>query len=401
MAKEQQLQGTKQSAKQGAKRMTPKQRAARKRRNIIIFVAELFVLAIVVGVAWFVIRGTSVKHPNVDSVGVDTQDPNETLDLNPGQVNVNQNIYDTVKEPENPMSRYMQIALFGLDSRNKKLGSNPSRSDTNIIACIDTEKKEIKLVSVYRDTYLNLTNGSYNKCNGAYFAGGPTRAMTMLNMNLDLAITDYVTVGFWGLIDLIDALGGVWVDVTQAEIHYLNDYQISMVGTTTDGKNYTARENIDYTPVKEAGYQKLNGLQAVAYCRIRYIGNDYGRTERQRKVIAAMMDVAKNMSLADLTRIANSNIFNEFETSIKLDVILSMLGDIGEYKIVESCGFPDMNMLISTTIGAKGDCVIPLDLEKNVSKLHEILFGTEDYVPTATVREYSAEIKRQTQAYLP
>lgn len=389
MAK-QQSQGT----KPAGKRLTPKQRAARKRRNIIIFIVELFILAIVVVGAWAIIRLTRVEHHDLNIGTVDDIESGGDVD-----VVVNKDVYENYTEPENPMSRYMQVALFGLDSRKRKLGAEASRSDTIIIACIDTQEKTIKLVSVYRDTYLNLTNGSYNKCNGAYAAGGEARAMTMLNTNLDLYITDYVTVGFWGLIDAIDKLGGVMVDVSSNEISYLNDYQISMVGTSTDGLHYHAEEG-SYVPVTQSGYQRLNGLQAVAYCRIRYVGNDYGRTERQRKVIAAMMEAAKDMSIDELTAILNSDVFDEFSTSIKLDTILSMLGDLGEYEIVESCGFPAMDMLQSGTIGKKGSCVIPMDLTANVTKLHEILFGTVDYQPSETVREYSRQIQQDTAQYL-
>lgn len=384
-----------QETKPNGKRLTPKQRAARKRRNIIIFIVELFVLAIVVVGAWAIINLTKVEHHELNVGTQDDIDSGSNVD-----VVVNKDVYDNYTEPENPMARYMQVALFGLDSRKRKLGAEASRSDTIIIACIDTQEKTIKLVSVYRDTYLNLTNGTYNKCNGAYAAGGEARAMTMLNTNLDLYITDYVTVGFWGLIDAIDKLGGVWIDVQQSEIVHLNSYQQSMVGTTTDGIDYDAEAGVDYTPVTQSGLQRLNGLQATAYCRIRYVGDDYGRTERQRKVIAAMMEAARGMSLNELTAILNSDVFEEFSTSIDLDVIISMLGDIGEYEIVESCGFPAMDMLQSGTIGGKGSCVVPMDLTANVSRLHEILFGVTDYQPSSTVQEYSRQIQQDTSGYL-
>ncbi|MBD5533112.1 MAG: LCP family protein [Lachnospiraceae bacterium] len=384
-----------QETKPNGKRLTPKQKAARKRRNIIIFIVELFVLAIVVIGAWAIIRLTRVEHTELNIGTQDDLDSGQTVD-----VVVNKDVYENYTEPENPMARYMQVALFGLDSRNKKLGAESSRSDVIIIACLDTQEKTIKLVSVYRDTYLNLTNGKYDKCNGAYASGGEARAMTMLNMNLDLYITDYVTVGFWGMIDVIDKLGGVWIDVQENEIVHLNNYQRSIVGTTTDGIHYNATEGVDFTPVTQSGRQLLNGLQATAYCRIRYVGNDYARTERQRKVIAAMMEAARGMSLSELTAILNSDVFDEFSTSIDLDVIISMLGDIGEYEIVESCGFPAMDMLQSGTIGGKGSCVVPIDLTANVSKLHEILFGVTDYEPSATVQEYSQQIQQDTSGYL-
>ena len=195
------------------------------------------------------------------------------------RVNINEenlDIHVDVAENET-MKGYRNIALFGVDSTTGELESK-TRSDTIIIASINEETKEVKLVSVYRDTFLNLGNGTYTKCNAAYQKGGPEQAIQMLNTNLDMDITDFVTVGFKGLKDVVDALGGVEIEITQGEISHLNNYQYSMA---EDMK-------IDYTPVKEPGLQTLNGLQAVAYCRIRQIGNDFQRTERQRTVLTQM-----------------------------------------------------------------------------------------------------------------
>lgn len=394
------------SKKQGQSRarLTPKQKAAKKRRNIIIFCVELLVLAVVIIAAWAIIRFTGTERTNL-SAGV-MEDPNAEKDsdviyINP---NIGANVSDEGKievEDTNPMSGYTQIALFGVDSRAKKLSSGDNRSDTIIIACINNETKEVKLVSVYRDTYLNLSTDYYNKCNGAFASGGPSAAITMLNTNLDLAITNYVTVGFTGLIDVIDALGGVWVDVKESEIRHLNNYQISMVGTTTDNVNYYADPGVDYTPVTQAGYQKLNGLQATAYCRIRYVGDDYGRTERQRTVIMAALEQAKNMDPAKLVNILNSSIFEEFETNLDIDDITDVLMNLGDYTIVESAGFPSMDLLTSGTIGGKGSCVVPTTLYDNVVWIHELLFDDPEYVPSAIVEAYSERIEADTAPYLP
>lgn len=386
---------------QGHSRMTPKQKAAKKRRNIIIFIVELFVLAIVVVAAWIVIRLTEIDHTNLDADLL----PDSDEEWEPGKNYVNPDIGVSIQDDKividegNPMSGYTQIALFGVDSRTKNLGAG-DRSDTIIIACINNETKEVKLVSVYRDTYLNLSTDRYNKCNGAFAAGGAAAAITMLNTNLDLAITDYVTVGFTGLIDVIDALGGVWVDVKESEIRHLNNYQISMVGTTTDDEHYYATEGVDYTAVTQAGYQKLNGLQATAYCRIRYVGDDYGRTERQRTVIMAVLEEAKKMDANQLIKILNSSIFDEFDTSLKIDQITEVLMDLSSYTIVESEGFPSMDMLTSGTIGDKGSCVVPLDLSSNVTWLHGILFDDPEYVPSSLVETYSDRIESDTAPYL-
>lgn len=287
------------------------------------------------------------------------------------------------------MKGYRNIALFGVDSTTGALTKN-TRSDTIMIASINQDTGECKLVSVYRDTYLNLSNDSYNKCNSAYAKGGPEMAISMLNMNLDMNITDFVTVGFAGLTDTIDALGGVYIDVDDAEISHLNNYQLCIA---EDLKR-------SYTPVTSTGYQLLDGLQATGYCRIRYTaGDDFKRAERQREVLSAVADQAKKASATQLVNTANS-VFEEVYTSLDLAEIVEILGDIGQYYISDTAGFPTEEHRATGTIGSKGSCVIPTDLEENVIWLHEFLFEAEDYTPSAMVKECSAQIEADTANYI-
>lgn len=310
------------------------------------------------------------------------------------RVNIDEEVLDIhVDVAENEtMKGYRNIALFGVDSTTGSLGKDKeskTRSDTIIIASINEETKEVKLVSVYRDTFLNLGNDTYTKCNAAYQKGGPEQAMQMLNTNLDMDIKDFVTIGFKGLKDVVDALGGVEIDITKGEISHLNNYQYSMA---EDMK-------IEYTPVKEPGVQTLNGLQTVAYCRIRQIGNDFQRTERQRTVLTQISEKAKTMSASQLTTIAESS-FEEVYTSLELKEILDLIQVIGEYKIVESEGFPQMDMLTTGTIGSHGSCVVPLDLAESVVWLHEFLFEEEGYEVTERVQTNSDTIDEKTGIYL-
>ena len=233
-----------------------KQQAKKQRRGIIIFIIEIIILVIAVVVLYGVMKGTGTGK----------------VELNDEDIIIN----DTVeKAQETTMKGYRNIALFGVDSTTGALTKN-TRSDTIMIASINQDTGECKLVSVYRDTFLNLSNDSYNKCNAAYAKGGPEQAINMLNMNLDMNITDFVTVGFAGLTDTIDALGGVMIDVDSAEISHLNNYQLCIA---EDLKR-------SYTPVEQTGYQLLDGLQATGYCRIRYTaGDDFKRAERQREVL--------------------------------------------------------------------------------------------------------------------
>ena len=291
------------------------------------------------------------------------------------------------------MKGYRNIALFAVDSRKGKLGKG-QRTDTIMIASINQDTGDVKLCSIYRDTYLNLGNDKYNKANAAYAQGGPEQALNMLNWNFDMNITEYITVGFDALIEVIDALGGVQIDVAENEIHDLNNYQRSMF---VEDENDPLNENI--VKVTEPGLQTLNGLQATAYCRIRYVGDDYGRTERQRKVLMACMDKAKQASPATLVEILNSAI-DDVSTNLDLGEMASILQDVNSYQIVAQDGLPFESNRSTGNIGSKGDCVIPLDLTDNVTILHEFLFDVEDYTPSEQVQEYSEKIKSDTAAYV-
>ena len=356
----------------GRKGLSKKQKARKQRRRIILFIIEIIVLVIAVFALYSVL--TATKSGKVE--------------IKEGDIIIN----ETVKEAqETSMKGYRNIALFGVDSTTGALTKN-TRSDSIMIASINQDTGECKLVSVYRDTYLNLSNDTYNKCNAAYAKGGPEMAINMLNMNLDMNITDFVTVGFAGLTDTVDALGGVWIDVDDAEIKHVNSYQETMAQDLKRGGKYT--------PVTTTGYQLLNGLQATGYCRVRYTaGDDFKRAERQREVLSAIADQAKKASLTQLTSTAGA-VFEETYTSLDLSEITEMLGDVSKYYISDTAGFPQESNRTTGTIGSKGSCVIPVSLEENVKWLHQFLFNDYDYEPSAAVKEYSARIYSDTNGYL-
>ena len=307
------------------------------------------------------------------------------VDLNENNIEVNSEVADNTQ-----MESYRTIALFGVDSTSGELTKN-TRSDTIIVANINLKTKEVKLVSVYRDTFLNVGGDSYNKCNSAYAKGGPEQAINMLNQNLDLQIKDFVTIGFEGLSNVIDNLGGVSIDVQPEEIVHLNNYQ----------KTIAEDLKTTYTPVTKTGVQTLNGLQATAYCRIRYTsGNDFKRAQRQRTVLKAIMDKAKAADAATLTKTANGLVDDKvIYTSLKLDEILSLLTDVSSYSITADGGFPKDDMRATGNIGSKGSCVVPMDLEGNVKWLHSYLFDENDYDPSSTVKEYSSNVASETGKY--
>ncbi len=356
--------------------------AKRKKRTVIILVVELIVLLALLAVVYFVF-----VRMNVTKTGrIDINESAIVSEMNSG-----------VAESEE-MKGYRNIALFGVDSREGQLDKK-TRSDTIMIMSINQDTGDIKLCSVYRDTYLNIGNDVYTKCNAAYATGGPEQAINMLNKNLDLDITDSVTIGFDGLTKVIDALGGVEIDVLESEISHLNNYQISMVGTSTDGTHFTATEGKDYTAVTSAGRQTLNGLQATAYCRIRYVGNDFMRAERQRTVLQAVMDKAKTASASQLTTIANE-VFEEIYTTLDISDILQLVADVGKYSIVADDGFPQEDMRATGTIGKSGSCVVARDLVSNVEWLHQFLYDDSTWQVSQTVQSYSETIESKTSSYL-
>lgn len=285
------------------------------------------------------------------------------------------------------MNNYTNIALFGVDSRDESLGKG-NRSDAIIIASINNDTKEIKLLSVYRDTLLEVSkeDGSVltTKVNSAYAYGGPELAVQTLNKNLDLNISEYVAVNWEGLTRAIDSLGGVTVHIEENELEMLNTAlteQIQVNGINSNG-------------VYETGYVTLNGAQATAYSRIRSTDQgDITRTERQREVISAMIAQAKQSDLKTLNSIIDE-VFPYIGTSITEDQMYELAKGVLSYEMTDSNGFPFQWEYYSTQ--AKGSCIAPEDLNENVKTMQLYLFGTENYVPTQQVQNISTQLTGET-----
>ena len=342
-----------------------KKKAARKKKRMMIFGIEIAVILILVLGFWVVSKLDKLQKPKVD----------------PEKVEVNDTIQESTLES---MKGYTTVALFGLDTRQAgQLGSG-NRSDTIIIASINNDTKEVKLVSVYRDTYLDLTNGKFNKCNGAYSAGGPQQAMSVLNKNLDLDIQYYISVDFAAMTKAIDLLGGIDIDVDDTEIEHLNNYIVETSEVT----------GVKTTPLTKTGLQTLDGVQATSYCRIRYTaGDDFKRTERQREVIMQIVSKAKTMDISQVNDIIDA-VFPLAATNYTNDELLAMAPQLLTYDIVDTTGFPFDKA--AATVKGKGSCVIPVNLEDNVKQLHEYLFGTTDYQPSDEVKAISSQITTDT-----
>ena len=359
------------------RKVTARQRQAKKRRKIIIFAIEIIIILIMVAVLFLVMGHTENEGP-------------KRVELKEEELAIPEEIQQAKEEGESQMAGYMNIALFGVDATKESQLYKNSRSDSIMIASINLDTGDIKLCSVYRDTYLNIGTDSYQKCNSAYSFGGAEQAVKMLNMNLDMDITNFVTVGYKGLSEVIDGLGGVYIDVDEAELEHINNYQIGIAEVL----------KCDYKAVTTPGYQLLNGVQATAYCRIRYTkGDDFMRATRQREVIKAIEEQAKQADFATLSKVFNE-VIDDIYTSIDEADILELIKNIAKYNIVEETGFPNDSMRTVANVGAKGSSVIPMDLESNVVWLHQFFFDDANYTVTDNVREYSQQIKADTTPYI-
>lgn len=295
------------------------------------------------------------------------------------EINVNElNVSDVI---EQNLHSYRNVAIYGVDSRDSSLGKG-NRSDCIIIASINNSTKEIKLISVYRDTYVNIEDYGLDKITHAYSYGGPELALKTLNENLDLNITEFVTVNFDALADAINSIGGVDINIEEDEIQYLNNYLAETSKVT----------GLETKKVTSTGLQTLDGVQAVAYSRIRYTeGGDYKRTERMRTVIEAMFDKIKTKSLSEINNLLDQ-LLPEIYTNLEPSEIISLAPTILQYDISESIGWP-YNVKGITTDRWYG---VPVTLEENVKQLHEEAFGEENYTPSETVQEISDRIIERT-----
>ena len=308
--------------------------------------------------------------------------------LDDSKIKVNQEVEDSIDSQESTLTGYTTYALFGIDHRDKNTALGGENSDTIIIASVNNDTKDVKLVSVYRDTLLNLGNDTYSKANAAYAYGEAEQAITMLNTNLDLNISEYATVNFNALTTIIDDLGGLDMDMSYAEIVHMNNYCVETSEET--GKDYTPIELPDRPDDIEAVqyHYHLNGVQATSYCRIRYTASlDMGRTERQRRVIQMIVSKAKSAGLGKIFKIMD-DVFPMVTTSMTKDKILQLLPTLIGYSVDDTTGFPTSYKFSNV----KGSIIVPTTLETNVIELHKFLYGDEAYTPSATVKANSEKI---------
>ena len=357
------------------------------RRRKIIFGIEITVLLILSGIlfvyAWI--------NRSMDKMNQDT--------LASSQIQINSEVKANTDLSQ--MSGTQVIALVGVDARGVE-GSELAESmnsDTIILCCIDHDKQEIRMVSIMRDTWMNMAKYTdeyyeFDKANSAYNRGGPESMLSMLNTNLDFALTDYVTVNFKALADAIDVLGGLDIEMTNAECVHANNYnrEVSEAqGVEYEAIPYDEDLGDDYSEVRH-----VSGALATSYARIRYGGGDDAkRTSRQRIVINLMVQKLKQ----NPTKIPEilDKVMGNVSTSLTKNEILELGMHAVTYTMGTSYAYPFQLCYGENVVNALGeDVVIPVTLEFNVRELHEYLYPGLSYEPSAAVTEYSDYIARKS-----
>ena len=316
-----------------------KKKRRKKRRKIFASIAIIFVIiaAILVGAVWYMLSGltrTDLEGDLADTGGV---------------------------------SYIKNIALFGVDTRDAE--SSDGRSDAILIMSVNKRSGEINLISVLRDSYVAIEGYSSTKINSAYAYGGASLAVKTLNQNFNLDITDYVTVNFAQLAQIIDAVGGVTIEITAAEAEQINKNLDDAAQ-----EDMTVSEVV-YVEVAD-GTVTLNGDQAVAYSRIRKIDSDNVRASRQQTVLSAVLEKIKEMPVWKYPSFIRE-FMSVSESSLTTAEIMSFAPMAFKNFTINTYTVPDINYETDLTSGydSSSQWCWFYDLDGAAERIHEIIYG--------------------------
>lgn len=262
----------------------------------------------------------------------------------------------------------INIAVFGVDSRTDDVSG---RSDAMMIVSVDMKHDKIKAVSLMRDSLVDIEGYGWYKLNGAYARGGVELAIKTINQNFDMNITDYVALNFNQLAGIVDALDGVEVEITEAERRNANKYIKEMADEVGEKADL----------IKESGTVTLYGYQAVAYARIRYVGNaDFQRTERQREVMEKLMNKALDTNPIKYPTLIKS-LIPMVETSLSNDEIVRIAGSVllRGRPTFEQGRFP-----LDGSYKTNASYAMVYDLDAAAEKLHRFIYDDEPFYETDT-----------------
>lgn len=349
---------------EGAIKNTKKRKKKKKKKNILLKLIFRFIMMLIILIVITV--GMFVGYVYSKLSKIDYQEKGlDNVEINEGVEN----------------EGFLNVALFGIDARSNDYDAN-SGSDAILIVSLNKDTKEVKMVSVYRDSYLCYEDNKYTKLTDIYRKYGPEKTVSVLNKNLDLDISEYVTVNFEVVADVVNYVGGIQVDIGKADIQYINGY---------------IQENTKVTGIKssyitKAGTYNLDGIQALAYARIRYVGTDINRTERQREVLTKTFEKVKKMNAVQLNGLIDK-VLPKVQTTISSSEIIKLAVGVTQYNITTSTGFP-YNW--ADYQPADVYYLAPRNLEQNVINLHKELFSKEEYQPSSTLKKISNNLITKT-----
>ncbi len=208
------------------------------------------------------------------------------VEIDKSQIEISTEVIDNNIVTQDEFDDIKTIALFGSDSRNTA-DVHSGRADSIMIVSLNPKLKTLKLISIPRDTYVNVPGYGWTKINHAYAYGKEQLLLQTINNNFGINVTEYATVDFVGLANLINYIGGISMNISQEERDIINKYLVEIY----------ALENLPYQEMTEFGDVILTGEQAVAHCRNRYVGNDFERARRQRDVIMAVINKISGMDV--------------------------------------------------------------------------------------------------------
>lgn len=336
----------------------------KKRPFLNIFLIVLLTLIVVVSLGtWFVMK----KLAEIKGADIKIQD------------------FSVEAEASTKDSEIKNIAIFGIDTRTDTYEEN-TRTDSIIVVSLDPVKNKTILTSYARDTLVRIEGYKYNRVNAAYAFGGAELAVNTLNYNFDLNVSKYLVVNFFAVPKIVDAIGGVDIDIKQIEIKEMNKYIKEYNALVTKEKQ------VDL--ITTAGINHLNGGQALTYMRIRHVGNaDFERMERQRRVLTTMMEKMKNLNYIEIFNLINENI-----SYIRTNLTMSEIGGLGMQLLkngtenIETRQMPESSLLTMGTYN-NGSYIFANTLKKNVQNWYKAVYGI-DHVTSSRVNAVSSYISQ-------
>lgn len=279
------------------------------------------------------------------------------------------------------------IALFGVDCRTADYKG--CRSDVMMVLSYDMKNNNVTVTSLVRDTYVEIEDHGFDKLNHAYAFGGPELAIQTINKTFDLNIEEYITVDFWAVEKIIDAIGGVQIDISPEELQYVNKYINDLNSNSPDGSTTST--------ISSSGSHYLNGRQAVAYMRIRYVGDgDFERMQRQREVMEVALQGIKTISLPNMLGLVN-DLFLTVKTNLAKGEIIDLVTKVA------TKGIPTMEQYqLPKRDGGVGSMIngvyyfVPKDLLTDVTEYHGLIYSDQVYEPT----DYLIELSDKLESYI-